>query len=187
MKLDSILTGTIQGSIISQDNYVRFSLKNSDGIFGVQVRGAAQINACQVVMKNELVLLPTSVFSYRHAVCGQHHTMFKAHAVIPAKDTDVTRPTTQVTVCGSIASLISINSSGQARFSIKNKDGIFLVTIQKRIQKQLCKALKIGEIVYITAQPKSFYHPKCKKMHVSLEARTVIVGQKTTDSNLIDL
>jgi hypothetical protein len=75
---------------------------------------------------------------------------------------------------GTLCSPVQIGANRQARFSLKNEAGIFLIKVPGRAQVRICQTLTVGDAIYLLGHLHSFRSQKCRKHHVYFEAATVI-------------
>ena len=75
---------------------------------------------------------------------------------------------------GTICTPVHVGANREARFSLKNEAGIFLIKVPTPAQVKVCQTLEVTDPVYLLGQLHSFRSQKCGKHHVYFEASAVI-------------
>ena len=85
--MDSLiaLTGAVR-SIKRLDHSLKFSLRNDDGLFFVQVADPIQVQAGQGLDANHQVYVVGHLHSFIFKRCNSHHVFVEATLILPLPD-----------------------------------------------------------------------------------------------------
>lgn len=69
----------------------------------------------------------------------------------------------------------------QARFSLKNENGLFFINASGPAQLKVCQVLNVGDLICVIARLHGYRNRTCGKHHVYLEAMAIMTLDQEHD------